>query len=166
MNRKISILMAGLLIFVGLMGCSPDKPVENSNTPPQEASAPPQEANAEDQETQEFKQLSPFTLSCSGDYVLTYEGKTNTGVQSFGITFDPPQFKAHYFGFYAEGSFNTGQRKINNEVLSINSVNSDWINLGHGYTFNRRTLKYDYENGLAAGTCKIIETRDIPDRRI
>jgi hypothetical protein len=153
----LAIVAIGATLIVAA-GCGDERAAEASH-----ATARTQ---AEAKETAAFKNTPRLTMFCKGQYVLTVDKKTSTGIQSFGITIDPRQFDAHYFDFEADGSYDSGQRKMNNEVVSLTSVDADWINVG-SYRFNRRTLKYDYQYGLASGVCEKNQyTREIPVRKI
>lgn len=154
----VATTLGGML---ALSGCGDDR----SHKAKQGAHAAA--AAAEDREAALFKSTARFTLVCSGRYALNHEGKTSTGTQSFTITIDPPNSVAHYSDFDADGSYDRRQRTRNNEVLPVTKVDAERIWVDDDYGFNRRTLKYDFDLGLASGVCRRAEQAgEIPRRQL
>jgi len=168
MPHPVYILFATLLYSI-LTGCKENSKKEEFDllsAKAEKIKAEETKRIEEEKQIEEFKKTIKFTLHCEGNYALTIDGKTRQGTQSFGVTIDPKELAAHYFGFSANGSYNRFQRETNNEVLAVKNVDENWIQISNNYRFNRRTLKYEHSQ-TSTGLCVKQKTvRNIPNRSI
>ena len=139
MYSRVTISM----ILLVLLGCSEKDDIKN------------------DEELTMFKEVDALGLSCKGHYYLkANDGSTHTGNHSFNVYMYPGVLKAFYTNFQASGSYDRNQKSNNNQVVKIDSVDSEWVGVA-GYKFNRTTLKYK-RSFTVQGECKKVNVIPMP----